>query len=152
MTGIIISVIASFVIALIIVKFTIRKKWLKIVLLFLLPIIITPILYFIITLSIAGFARDFNDQEKFNSKKWTTDKSFRLKYGKDLESSGILINKSKTDIEKLLGEPDIKNYEAEVENHTYLLDKDTWRDGYINVFLTLEFQNDTVVFVNLMYD
>jgi len=106
-------------------------------------IILAPILYLGLVLAFFSYLF-FEPQYDFDREKWFDDKHSRFEMIDDIEESGILKGKSKTEIIEFIGEPEFKD---STDIWTYDLGMSGAGFGWQFNSLELTFQNGKVSYV-----
>jgi len=90
------------------------------------------------------------DPVRFDSKNWKENESSRFCMIEDIVESKILLNKSKKELKEILGEPFKEGAYYEGESLQYKTEEKANR--YLNWYLHVELQNDTVVYLQKSAD
>ncbi|MBP1839719.1 hypothetical protein [Formosa algae] len=73
---------------------------------FLISIVLTPMIYFYVLYPLINIFSDYHHEKHFEAKAWKKSPAFRYEMANELEQSDLLIGKSKTEVNTLLGEPE----------------------------------------------
>lgn len=72
----------------------------------LISLIFTPIIYFYVLYPLINIFSDYHHKKYFNAEDWKNKPALRYEMSNNLETSKLLLGKSKTDVAALLGEPE----------------------------------------------
>lgn len=89
----------TFVLVFLFVKTIDKRKWLT----FLVSLAVTPLVYFFAVYPMINIFSSYHHQKYFASETWKEKPSLRYELSDDLIASELLLGKSKTEIESLLG-------------------------------------------------
>lgn len=142
--------IVSLIFSLILSKILFHKKikTTQYIYTFLLSFILIPILVISSILIIFQLSTEIPNK-KFIQSVWLSNKSSRIGFTKDINQNKYLENKNKTEVIKLLGEPDKKEisyFIYELSNYVW------WRKGFVTIYLMIEFKDDIVISYETVYD
>lgn len=135
-----------FVLTFLFVRTIDKRKWLTL----LVSIALTPVIYFYVFYPMVNIFSNYHHQKYFSSELWTENPGLRYELSDDMITSNILIGKSKTEVESLLGDAEWLTWDDAAKAH----DNDRWNyslgiePGAFNEekeCLELVFQNDKLV-------
>lgn len=126
-----------------------KRKWLTV----LVSLIITPFIYFYGVYPMINIFSNYHHQKYFSSELWIEKPSLRYELTDDLIASNILIGKTKTEVESLLGPYEWLSWNDTIKDH----DNNKWNyslgiePGAFNTekeCIEIVFNNDKVTSIN----
>ncbi|MEH6537549.1 MAG: hypothetical protein V7719_14215 [Psychroserpens sp.] len=111
----------TFVLVFLFVKTIDRRKWLT----FLVSLVITPFIYFFAVYPMINVFSDYHHKKYFSEELWKEKPALRYELSDEMMSSEILIGKSKSDIETLLGTHEWLTWSDAKKDH----DTNRWNYG-----------------------
>ena len=126
-----------------------KRKWLTV----LVSLIITPFIYFYGLYPMINIFSNYHHQKYFSSELWIEKPSLRYELTDDLIASNLLIGKTKTEVESLLGPYEWLSWNDTIKDH----DNNKWNyslgiePGAFNTekeCIEIVFNNDKVTSIN----
>ncbi|MCB0382668.1 MAG: hypothetical protein KDD05_05040 [Psychroserpens sp.] len=126
-----------------------KRKWLTV----LVSLIITPFIYFYGVYPMINIFSNYHHQKYFSSELWIEKPSLRYELTDDLIASNLLIGKTKTEVESLLGPYEWLSWNDTIKDH----DNNKWNyslgiePGAFNTekeCIEIVFNNDKVTSIN----
>lgn len=117
----IILICITFVLVFLFVKTIDKRKWLT----FLVSLALTPLVYFYAVYPMVNIFSHYHHQKYFSSEIWKKKPSLRYELSDDMIDSQVLIGKSKTEIESLLGNFEWLSWDEHIKDH----DANKWNYG-----------------------
>jgi hypothetical protein len=111
----------TFVLVFLFVKTIDRRKWLT----FLVSIALTPLVYFYAVYPMINIFSSYHHQKYFSSEIWQDKPALRYELSNDMITSEILVGKSKTEVESLLGTHEWLSWDDSKKAH----DSNKWNYG-----------------------
>lgn len=111
----------TFVLVFLFVKTIDKRKWLTI----LVSLVLTPFIYFYAVYPMINIFSSYHHQKYFSSEVWKEKPSLRYELSDDMMASELLIGKSKTEIEALLGQHEWLSWDEQLKDH----DTNKWNYG-----------------------
>lgn len=126
-----------------------KRKWLT----FLVSLAVTPFIYFYALYPMINIFSNYHHEKYFSSELWIEKPSLRYELSDDLLASEILIGKSKTEVDALLGTYEWLSWDDTKKDH----DQNKWNyalglePGAFNTekeCIEIVFENDKVISIN----
>ena len=111
----------TFVLVFLFVKTIDKRKWLTIIV----SLGLTPLVYFYAIYPMVNIFSNFHHQKYFSSEVWKENPALRYEVSDDMIASNVLIGKSKTEIESLLGNYEWLSWDDQIKDH----DTNKWNYG-----------------------
>ncbi|MBR9846963.1 MAG: hypothetical protein GYB35_13040 [Algicola sp.] len=109
----IIMMCVVFVLVFLFVRTIDKRKWLTL----LVSIALTPFIYFYGVYPMINIFSNYHHQKYFSSELWIEKPSLRYELSDDLIASEMLIGKTKTEVESLLGTYEWLSWDEAIKNH-----------------------------------
>ena len=144
---------AVFVLVFLFVKTIDKRKWLTI----LVSLAMTPFIYFYALYPMINIFSNYHHQKYFSSEKWTEKPALRYEISDDMMATEVLIGKTKTEVNSLLGTYDWLSWDDTKKDHN----NNKWNyglgiePGAFNTekeCIEIVFKNDKVVTINPFKD
>ena len=117
----IIFLVIVFVLLFLFIRTIDKRKWLT----FLITLILTPVAYFFLLYPLISGITNYHHQKKFDSENWKSKPGLRYEMIDYTLEEKLLIGKSKTEVEKLLGKAEWLSWDDNLKAH----DQDKWNYG-----------------------
>ena len=122
------------------------RKWVS----FLISLILAPLAYFFIFYPVLNIFSSYHHEKYFDTVTWLEKPSYRYEMAKHIKRDSLLFNKSKNDIENLLGKSEWYGWDASIkanspEQWNYNLG---FKPGALNNMqecMEVVFKNDSVI-------
>lgn len=146
----VIIMVITFVLVFLFVKTIDKRIWLT----FLVSLVMTPLVYFYAVYPMINIFSNYHHEKYFSSEIWQDKPSLRYELSGDMMSSKILIGKTKTEVESLLGTHEWLSWDDSKKDH----DPNKWNyalglePGAFNTekeCLEITFENNKVVDLRL---
>lgn len=102
-----------FVLTFLFVRTIDKRKWLT----FLVSLALTPVIYFYIFYPMVNIFTNYHHQKYFSSELWTEKPALRYEITDDMMASNVLVDKSKSEVESLLGAPEWLTWDDAMKAH-----------------------------------
>ena len=122
-----------------------KRKWLT----FIVSLILTPIVYFYMFYPMINIFSSYHHEKYFDAEAWEEKPALRYEMANEILTDSLLIGKTKSDVEALLGKPEWFGYDENIKANS----KEKWNYnlGYLpGAFNTmqecfeLQFKNNNV--------
>ena len=142
-----------FVLVFLFVKTIDKRKWLT----FLVSLFLTPFIYFYVVYPMINIFSNYHHQKYFSSELWKEQSGLRYELADNMMASDVLINKTKTEVESLLGTYEWLSWNDSEKNY----DNNRWNyslgiePGAFNTekeCIEIVFKNDSVIAINPFKD
>ncbi len=139
----------TFILVFLFVKTIDKRKWLTI----LVSVVLTPFIYFYAVYPMINIFSSYHHQKTFTAQLWNDKPNLRYELSDDLLTSNLLIGKSKSDIESLLGTYEWLSWNDTLKTHdnnkwNYSLGQEPGAFNDQKECLEIVFQNTKVKTVN----
>ena len=142
-----------FVLVLLFINTIDKRKWLT----FLVSLVITPFVYFFMVYPMINIFSNYHHQKYFSSELWIEKPALRYELSDDMIASKTLIDKTKSEVNSLLGTYEWLSWNVAKKDH----DNNKWNyslgiePGAFNTekeCIEIVFKNDKVIAINTFKD
>lgn len=88
-----------------------KRKWVSL----LIGLVLTPLAYFFVFYPVLNVFSSYHHEKYFDAKAWNKKPSLRYEMVNHIKNDSLLINKSKTEVENILGKPEWYSWNASLK-------------------------------------